>query len=320
MAVGDYTVPVYVINGFLESGKTTFLNGTIHQSYFRIPETSLLILCEEGEMEYDAAELKKRQRTEVEIIEKPEDLTTEKLEELAKKHRPERVLIEFNPLWSTDKLRQMQLPEDWELVQQIVVADASTFQVYMNNMKSLFVEMVRDADMVIFNRSTKDLPLPSFRRSVKVVNPSAEITFENPDHEVEDIFEDSLPYDMDGDCIEVAEEDYGIWYVDMMDNPDDYDGKKVHFAGRVMKSRDLPDENCFVPGRMAMTCCADDTTFLGYVCRYEGAKDLENGQWVEVTATIGHRFLKVYNRKGPVLTAESVKPCAPLKDEMVYFN
>ncbi len=313
-------IPVYLITGFLESGKTTFLDGTIHQDYFQIPETTLLILCEEGEVEYDEAELRRRRRTVVEVIEREEDFTKENLENLTKKHNAERILLEYNPLWSVDKLKAMDLPDTWEMVQQIVTVDASTFQVYMNNMKSIFVEMIREADMVIFNRATKDLPLAMFRRSVKVVNPACEIMFENPDHIVEDIFEDSLPYDLDADVIEIHEEDYGIWYVDMQDNPDDYEGKTVKFTGRVLKSQMLPGEDYFVPGRMAMTCCADDTTFLGYACKYEDTPSLADGDWVEVTASIGHRFLKAYNRKGPLLTAQSVKLCEPLKEEMVYFN
>ena len=47
--------PVYVINGFLESGKTEFISFTLAQPYFQIKGKTLLILCEEGENEYDEA-------------------------------------------------------------------------------------------------------------------------------------------------------------------------------------------------------------------------------------------------------------------------
>ncbi|MGI6007157.1 MAG: GTP-binding protein [Ruminococcus sp.] len=319
MARQDYEKPLYLITGFLESGKTTFLDSTIRQNYFQIPETTLLILCEEGEVEYNEKELKKRYRTVVEVIEEQEDFTTETLEYLEKKHEPERILLEYNPFWSVDKLLQMQLPENWVIAQHIVTVDASCFQVYMNNLKSIFVEMIRKADMVIFNRCNKDLPLASFRRSVKVVNPAAEIIFENENHEVEDIFEDSLPYNLDDDIVDIMEEDYGIWYVDMMDNPDDYEGKTVRYKGRVLKSENL-DADYFVPGRMAMTCCADDTQFLGYVCKSEIAPQLEMGSWVEVTAKIHHEYMDVYHEEGPVLYAEEIRPCEAPADEMVYFN
>ena len=157
-------IPVYLITGFLESGKTQFLDFTIHQKYFQIPEKTLLLVCEEGEEEYDADDLKKY-NTVMEIIEEPEDFNEDTLRMLDKKHKPERVLIEFNPLWSVDKFYQMSLPRYWDMAQHIVTVDASCFQIYMNNMKSLFVEMIRGADMVIFNRCQPENPLANFRRS-----------------------------------------------------------------------------------------------------------------------------------------------------------
>ena len=193
----DRDVPVYLITGFLESGKTQFLDFTIHQEYFQIPEKTLLILCEEGEEEYDEESLKKC-NTVLEIVEEPEDFNADTLRMLDKKHKPERVLIEFNPLWST-RFNDMALPRGWNMAQHIVTVDASTFQIYMNNMKSLFVEMIRGADMVIFNRCQPENPLANFRRSVKVVNAGAEVLFEDEEGEIEDIFQDEMPYDMDAD-------------------------------------------------------------------------------------------------------------------------
>ena len=74
----EIRVPIYLITGFLESGKTTFLNFTLQQDYFYIEGKTLLILCEEGEEEYDMEALKLA-NTVVEVIEKEEDLTTERL-------------------------------------------------------------------------------------------------------------------------------------------------------------------------------------------------------------------------------------------------
>ena len=311
-------VPVYLITGFLESGKTQFLDFTIHQEYFQIPEKTLLLVCEEGEEEYDENDLKKY-NTVMEIIEEPEDFNEDTLRMLDKKHMPERVLIEFNPLWSVDKFYQMSLPRYWDMAQHIVTVDASCFQIYMNNMKSLFVEMVRGADMVIFNRCRPENPLANFRRSVKVVNAGAEVLFEDEEGEIEDIFQDEMPYDMDADIIEIEDMDFGIWYIDMMDNLEDYVGKTVKFKGQVLKSRDL-NAGFFVPGRMALTCCADDTTFLGYICRSDYAPHIKEGSWVEVTAKVAFENRTEYQGEGIVLYASDVKECEPLKEEMVYFN
>ena len=73
--------------------------------------------------------------------------------------------------------------------------------------------------------------------------------------------------------------------------------------------------------RQAMTCCADDTTFLGYVCKSAYAPKLTPGEWVEVTAKVGIEKRNEYQgEEGIVLAAEHVEQCDPLEDEMVYFN
>lgn len=316
--IDDIQIPVYLIAGFLESGKTTFLEYTIGQDYFDIPGRTLLLLCEEGEVESDQALLKKT-HTLTEILEDPEDLTPDALAYMNKKHRPARVLIEYNGMWPVEEIEQMEMPKGWGIVQQITTVDASCFQVYMNNLKPLFMQMVKHTDLVIFNRCNSNLPLADFRRSVKVVNPRAEILFEDENGEIQDIFAEELPYDLDADVITIREEDYGIWYVDMRDNPEDYEGKTVKFTGIVLKSRDL-NADFFVPGRMAMTCCADDTTFIGYVCKSKEAPKLTTGSWVEVTATVEWEYMEVYHEEGPVLYEKEIRSCDPLEEELVYFR
>lgn len=222
----EIRVPIYFMAGFLESGKSTFLDFTIAQDYFQIEGNTLLILCEEGEVEFDEKMLKKS-RTSVEVLNSLDELTPERLVAYDAFYSPERVIIEYNGMWQASKFEEMQLPKDWGIVQHIVTVDASTFQVYMNNMKSLFVEMVRNADMVLFNRCSMDMPLASFRRSVKVVNQGAEIIFEDEEGEIEDIFAEEMPFDVNADVIEIMDEDYGIWFIDAMDHPETYKGKKV---------------------------------------------------------------------------------------------
>ena len=255
----------------------------------------------------------------MEILNSLEELTPERLVAYDAFYSPERVIIEYNGMWQVSKFEEMQLPRDWGIVQHIVTVDASTFQVYMNNMKSLFVEMVRNADMVLFNRCQTDMPLASFRRSVKVVNQSAEIIFEDEEGEIEDIFAEEMPFDVNADVIDIMDEDYGIWFIDAMDHPETYEGKKVAFTAMVLKSRELA-RDVFVPGRMAMTCCADDTSFIGYVCKSPMAKTLKTGKWVKVVASVDYEYVESYHGEGPVLTAISIEPTEPLKQELVYFN
>ena len=311
-------VPVYVITGFLDSGKTSFLNFTISQDYFQIEETTLLIVCEEGEEIFDEEQMKQF-NTVVETIENEEDFTLKTLRALHKKHDPGRVIIEFNPLWGVAKLEQMHLPKGWGIMQEIVVADASTFSVYMNNLKSFFVEMARNAEMVLFNRAAEDLPLANFRRSIKVVNPGCDVQFMGVDGAPVDIFADSLPYELESDPIEIEDIDYGIFFVDMQDHPERYMGKRVHFKGQVIKSRNL-SADYFVPARSAMTCCADDIQYIGYVCKSAEAPKLTEGSWVDVTATIDTEYFEAAGREEPVFRAEQMSAAEAPDVELVYFN
>ena len=247
----EITVPIYLITGFLESGKTSFLSFTLQQDYFRTEGKTLLILCEEGEEEYDEEALAK-DNVVVEVIEKEEDFTPERLQALDIIHQPERVVMEYNGMWLVSKFEEMKLPAGWGIEQHITCVDASTFQVYMQNMKSIFMDMVRNADMVVFNRSKKEYPLANFRRSIKVVNPSAEVIFEDEEGEMTDIFADQMPFDLDAEIVDIPPEDYGIWFVDAMDHPDRYVGKTLRFKARARRPRGMGSK-FFIPGRTAMT-------------------------------------------------------------------
>ena len=310
-------VMVYLMTGFLDSGKTQFLKFTLEQDYFQIDGKTILILCEEGEEEYDPMEMLKY-GVVIERLEDREDLTEEWLEEMNRKHEPERVVIEYNGMWKVSDLESMKMPAGWAIEQKITTVDASTFQMYLTNLKPLFVEMVRGAELVLFNRCEDKKPLAGYRRSVKVVSPQAEVIFEDEEGEVSNIFEDDVPYDLKAPVIEIRREDYGIWYVDMMENPDRYKGKVVEFTAKVLKPKAFPSK-VFLPGRMAMTCCADDTTFLGYVCRSAYAPKLKPGQWVKVRAKVRFANLSIYRGEGPVLEAENIEPAEPI-EELVYFN
>ena len=311
--------PVYMITGFLESGKTEFITYTLAQDYFRIKGKTLLILCEEGEIEY-SSELLESSSTVVERIENEEDFNSDNLSALDKKHKPERIIVEFNGMWN---YKNVKLPWFWKIEQQISTIDASTFPMYFNNMKSLLTEMIRKSDMIIFNRCDNDYDkLPTYRRNVKAVNQKADIIFEDAQGEVSQMFEEDLPYDVTKDVLELDANGYGIFYIDAMDNIGRYLGKTVKFTAQVMKPEGMPKNN-FVPGRMAMTCCADDMAFLGYVCEYDKASELNDRDWVNLTAKADHGVRREYdNQDGIILKAIKVeKTKAPsIKDQIINFT
>ncbi len=308
--------PVYMINGFLESGKTEFICFTLAQQYFQVKGKTLLILCEEGENEYDPV-LLKRSRTEVELIENEEDFNPAHLTDLEKLHKPERIIIEFNGMWN---YKNAKLPWYWKIEQQITVIDGSTFPMYYTNMRSLLAEMIRKSEMIIFNRcdGVRD-QLNAYKRNVKAVNASADVVFEDSNGEIDEIFEEDLPYDLNQDPIQLDNRGYGIWYLDSMEHLERYVGKKLQFTAMVMKPEEFP-KGYFVPGRMAMTCCADDMAFLGYVCEYGGAEELRQKEWVKVTATVSKEYWEDYKGEGPMLHALSVEKTKAPKEEIISFS
>ncbi len=308
--------PVYIINGFLESGKTEFICYTLDQPYFQIKGRTLLLVCEEGENEYEEKLLKKS-RTDIEYIEEEEDFNPPHLIELEKKYKPERIIIEYNGMWN---FKNIKLPFHWTVEQQITTIDASTFPMYYTNMKSLLAEMLRKSEMIIFNRCDDVVEeLSNYKRNVKAINQKADIIFEDAQGEINQIFEDDLPYSLDAPIIELDNEGYGIWYLDSLDNLDRYIGKTIQFVAMVLKPAEFP-KNYFVPGRMAMTCCAEDMAFLGFACEYDKADKLSDRQWVKVTARVAKEYFADYGGEGPVLKAVSVEQTKEPKERIISFT
>lgn len=306
---------VYIINGFLESGKTEFIKYTMQQPYFQIKGTTLLILCEEGEVEYEQ-ELLLAANTVIEVIEEEKHFNSAYLLELEKKHKPERIVIEYNGMWN---FKNRKMPWHWKEQQQITTIDASTFPAYFTNMRSLLAEMLRKSEMIIFNRCDGVEDLSSYKRNVKAINQNAEIIFEDTNGEINEMMEEDLPYDLEADPIPLMNPGFGIWYLDALDNIDRYLGKKVEFVGMVLKPSTFP-KDYFVPGRMAMTCCADDMAFLGFACQWDKTEFLENKQWVRVIAEVRKEYWPDYNGEGPVLYAVSVMPEKEPKEPIINFN
>ncbi len=307
--------PVFIINGFLESGKTEFICYTLDQPYFQIKGRTLLILCEEGENEYEEKLLKKS-RTDLVLIEDEEEFNTAHLMELEKQYKPERILIEYNGMWN---FKNMKLPFHWRVEQQITTIDASTFPMYYTNMKSLLAEMIRGSEMIIFNRCDGIEDLSSYKRNVKAINQKADIIFEDSEGEINQIFEDDLPYSLDAPVLELDNEGYGIWYLDSLDHLERYIGKTVQFLAMVMKPKEFP-KGYFIPGRMAMTCCAEDMAFLGFACKYAQADKLTDKQWVKVTAKVEKEYFEDYQGEGPVLHAISVEQARAPKETVISFT
>ena len=304
--------PVFVINGFLESGKTEFIKFTMQQEYFQTKGKTLILLCEEGEVEYEP-ELLAKYNTVVEVIEKKEDFIGSKLIELEKKHKPERIIVEYNGMWP---MANLKLPWHWKLSQQITIINAATWPMYYTNMRSMIGDMVRKSELIMFNRCDGIKELASYKRNMRALNRDAEIIFEDSNGEVTATMEEELPFDVSKDTIELTDSTYGIWFFDMLDTPDRYEGKIVKYLAHVAKPQGF-HPGCFVPGRHAMTCCAEDIAFLGFIAKYGKAQEIEDGKWYNVTATVKHEFWADYKGVGPVLYISEITPATAPKEEVI---
>ena len=105
----------------------------------------------------------------------------------------------------------------------------------------------------------------------------------------------------------------------MVDHPDKYNGKTLKLTGMIQKPKGLPD-GFVIFGRYAMTCCADDIQYLGFLCKADDWSAYSNKQYVTIEARMEYKFMKEYGEEGPVFYAEEVVAGEKPLEEMVYFN
>lgn len=311
-------IPVYVFTGFLDSGKTKFIQETLEDERFNAGEKTLLLVFEEGEEEYDFSTYPS-QNVYLEVLDQT-TVTTKELAALQKKYRAERVVAELNGMQQVGDL-YMRFPENWAVAQEVMFADTTTFMAYNSNMRNLVMDKLVGAQMVVFNRLQKGADVMPFHKLARAANRRIDILYDYTDGSTEfDTIEDPLPFDINAPVIDVKDEDFALWYRDVSEEPEKYDGKTVHFKAQVaMLRRDK--ENMFAPGRFVMTCCVDDIQFCGIPCRYTGAKELQSRAWVMVTAKISAEKHRLYKGEtGPVLTAiEVTKDATPADPDVATF-
>ncbi len=311
-------IPVFIFTGFLDSGKTTFIQGTLEDERFNDGTPMLVILCEDGEEELDFSAYPHDCVTKVTFTDE-QMLTPDRLEAARRRAKADRVLIEYNGMWMLDQLFQA-FPEGWLVAQEITFADASTYPSYNANMRNLVFDKLKTCDVVNFNRMTDETDKMELHRIVRSVGRRTDILYDYGDDRVEpDDIEDPLPFDIDAPVIEIADVDFALWYSDMMENMERYAGKTVLFKGYLGHDPSLP-KGTFVAGRHVMTCCADDVQYAGILCKWGRAASVENASWGMVEAKVKIEKNKVYNGAGPVLYVEAVSPAQEPETVVVSFS
>ena len=311
-------MPVYLFTGFLEAGKTRFIQETLEDKRFCNGEKTLLLLCEEGEEEYAPDEFASR-TVQIRTLEDQAELTPDRLMALAEETDAERVVIEYNGMWLLDVL-YTALPEGWMVYQEFFFADANTILRYNDNMRQLVYDKLKSCELAVFNRFQPDMDKMAFHKLVRAASRRADIAYEYPDGKVEyDDIVDPLPFDLDAPIVEIGDDDYATWYRDLSEEPKKYEGKTVRFKCKAVVRKRLPSET-FVVGRHLMTCCVNDIQFAGLVCQYKNAESIEDETWMVLTAKLNFKFNRAYGKKGPVLSFIEATPCAaPAQEVATYY-
>lgn len=310
-------IPVYLFLGFLESGKTKFIQDTLCDERFNSGEKTLLVVCEEGIEEYDPT-LFSGSNIIIKSIEDAEELTAKALSKMAKESASERVIIEYNGMWPLETLFN-NLPKGFRIVQCMMFADATTFINYNQNMRNQTVDKLKVSELVVFNRMNKSIDKMELHKIVRGVSRRSDIAYEYPDGNVEyDDVEDPLPFDIEAPIIKIEDGDYALWYRDLLEETDKYNGKTVKFRGICAYDSRMPD-NTFVAGRHIMTCCIDDVEYSPIVCICKNRHSIKSRDWVMVTGTIKIEYCKFYQGKGPVIHIEETAMTSAPAQELATF-
>ncbi len=313
-----YQLPVYLFTGFLEGGKTHMIQESLESEQFNSGDKTLIIQCEEGVDDLDPTAFASP-NCYLELIDEEEDLTEAALSALGKKYKPDRIIIEYNGMWQLQRLYEV-MPKNWTVFQEMMFADANTFLAYNRNMRSLMVDKLMSCEMVVLTRTPNNIDKEEVHKIVRGVSRRAAISYDYPDGHIEyDEIEDPLPFDIEAPVIEVADEDFALWYRDLSEEMDRYEGKTVRVKGLVARDNKL-SKNATVIGRHIMTCCADDIAYSGLVCVFSAPVHFKTRDWITVTAQIKLETHKLYGgRTGPVLYASSFEEAEAPKQEVATF-
>ncbi|MCP1102854.1 putative membrane protein [Aequitasia blattaphilus] len=311
-------VPVYIVTGLLDSGKTTFIKDTLLKQDWIEEGVTVLIRCEAGDEEFDPLFL---EENEIELvdIEDEDDYNEAFLQEIEDGCNPDQVIIEFNGMWNFENFANTDYPKEWAIGGVYSTINGETLEMYLKNMRNMVMEQLSDSEFIVVNRCGEDVDRGAFRRALKVQNPTTQVLFEKPDGSIIPPDEEELPFDFEGNKVVLGDEDFGAWYVDAFDNPQRYENKEITYLAQAYRPKGM-DAHMFVPGRLIMTCCADDIRFYGYPCKSKDKLSFNPGDWVKVTARFGFGFVTPQGEERPLLELIKIKSAKPAKDEVVYLR
>lgn len=276
---------IHIITGFMDAGKTAYICDLLKNdySYKRADGSALLLVCEEGEEEYDPDLLALHRVT---LLKTQPDI--ENVRRLLKTYAsaepeeiPSRVFIEWNLLSGCD-LEEFCRALHPETVTAII--DGTTLEVYFNNMRQLFGQMIRPSTLVIFNRTARE-SLADYAHAFRLMNDRCGYLLEGPGGYHEKAFDDILPYDKSVLHYHLSDPDYSFFWLDARKHPADYIGKHVTAVLEVARAGE-DGKDFFSAGRKVMTCCMADISFMSFPCCTAGEPLPDNLSFVSIDAEI----------------------------------
>lgn len=306
--------PVYIFSGFLDSGKTTAIKGTLYNPRFNEGEATLVICFEQGDVEYDKKFLEMT-NTQVIYLDSIKDLTIDKQKQIDKQYKFERVFLELNGMEDDNILYDTGFNSNWEIAQTLTTIDASKFTIHMNNMRQFMYNHVVNAEMVIMNRAD-DVDKRFLRNNIKSINQYIEIIYEDKEGNVTNKIEDEL-FDLSKD-LDISDIDYGLWFMDAIDNPDKYDKKNISLKMKYVS--DIEDEDrVIIMGRKAMVCCANDTTDIALPCVGLKKSDIDKNKYYKISG-VARTIRNSDGMKMCAIDVKDFKEAEAPKEEYVTFN
>ncbi len=309
-------VPVYLFLGFLDAGKTKFIQETLEDERFESGEKTLVLVLEEGETEFDPSRFRIKD-FHIEAL-SMQEASVERLTQISHEYGADRVVAECNGMTPLNDFFEI-MPDGWMIAQVMTFFDSSTFTAYNQNIRQLTFDKIQYADLVVFNRFKEEYSKAEFHKIVRGISRRPDIVYEFMGGRAEyDEIVDPLPYDINADVISIEDRDYAFFYRDLMENMQNYDGKTVCFKGLVATDRKLKN-GTIVVGRHIMTCCEADIAYSGLVVKHTSDLPLKTRDWIVLTAKISVESDKIYDGNGPVLKAEKLSYSTPPEQELATF-
>lgn len=313
MANQNQQTDVYMVTGFLEAGKTTFMQKFVLPDKPTKNIKFAVISFEEGEEEYDEEEVGKN-NIDVYYFDR-DNLNEEFLNDFESKHDYRAVFVEYNGMWQFQDFIDA-MPENWAVVQVFNVMNSDTIMTENANMRQLVYDKLQVTDIAFFNRVGKDTDKNVLHKLVRAVSLQTNILFQDAvTMRVDrDEIEDELPFDMNANPIVIQDRDYAYFYRELCENTNSFEGKTVSFKG--IAGQDVKhDKDTYVFGRHIMQCCAADIQFYGMVCFARNGIKMQSGAWYTITGKISIKRHPMYKNKGPVIDLISCEKAEALSED-----